>query len=200
MYRLFLALSLVTATLLPASAEPRTRVVVNGEPAPVFFNDGDSFRVLDGKLEGTKARLMGFNTLESFGPVHQWGDWTHKELYVLAKMATLNGRRGGWRCDSDLDRDTYGRALFDCPQLVLDQLRKGLAHTMTVTAESAAAPLVAALEGLSGLRIVEHRRLDVSGQVDLDPEAVVEEVRTGTGNMVVVVAADGSTEIIPVAD
>ena len=59
---------------------------------------------------------------------------------------------------------------------------------------------MAALEGLSGLRIVEHRRLDVSGQVDLDPEAVVEEVRAGTGNMVVVVAADGSTEIIPVAD
>jgi len=144
MYRPLLALSLVLLVAVPASAEPRTRVVVNGEPAPVFFNDGDSFRVLDGKLEGTKARLMGFNTLESFGPVHQWGDWTHKELYVVAKMATLNGRRGVWRCDSDLNRDTYGRALFDCPQLVLDQLRKGLAHAMTVTADSAPAPLLQA--------------------------------------------------------
>tara|TARA_B100001013_G_C24310271_1_gene324464 strand:+ start:76 stop:258 length:183 start_codon:yes stop_codon:yes gene_type:complete len=60
--------------------------------------------------------------------------------------------------------------------------------------------LVAALQGLSGLRLVEHRRLDVSGEVDLDPESVVEEVRTGSGNMVVVVSADGSTEVIPVAD
>ncbi|MEC9427587.1 MAG: hypothetical protein VYC25_10220, partial [Actinomycetota bacterium] len=60
--------------------------------------------------------------------------------------------------------------------------------------------LVAALEGLSGLRVVQHRRLDVSARVDLVPESVVEEVRTGAGNMVVVVAADGSTEVIPVAD
>jgi hypothetical protein len=60
--------------------------------------------------------------------------------------------------------------------------------------------LVAALEGLSGLRVVQYRRLDVSVRVDLVPESAVEEVRTGAGNMVVVVAADGSTEVIPVAD
>tara|TARA_Y100000758_G_C15660708_1_gene278229 strand:+ start:140 stop:319 length:180 start_codon:yes stop_codon:yes gene_type:complete len=59
---------------------------------------------------------------------------------------------------------------------------------------------VVALEALSGLRIIQHRRLDVADQVDLELEAVVEEVRTGVGNMVVVVAADGSTEVIPVAD
>tara|TARA_B100001245_G_scaffold163834_1_gene123604 strand:- start:368 stop:547 length:180 start_codon:yes stop_codon:yes gene_type:complete len=59
---------------------------------------------------------------------------------------------------------------------------------------------VVALEALSGLRIIQHRRLDVADQVDLELEAVVEEVRTGAGNMVVVVAADGSTEVIPVAD
>ena len=142
MNRLLLTVLLLLVASSVVHGEPRTRVMVNGEPAPVFFNDGDSFRVLDGKLEGTKARLMGFNTLESFGPVHQWGSWTHKELYVVAKMATLNGRRGVWRCDSDLNRDTYGRALFDCPKLVLDQLRKGLAHTMTVTADSAPEPLL----------------------------------------------------------
>jgi hypothetical protein len=60
--------------------------------------------------------------------------------------------------------------------------------------------LVAALEGLSGLRVVQYRRLDVSARVDLAAESVVEEVRTGAGNMVVVVAADGSTEVIPVDD
>jgi len=72
-------------------------------------------------------------------------------------------------------------------------------RTVTVVGPPVPA-LVAALQGLSGLRLVEHRRLDVSGEVDLDPESVVEEVRTGSGNMVVVVSADGFTEVIPVAD
>jgi len=72
-------------------------------------------------------------------------------------------------------------------------------RTVTVVGPPAPA-LVAALEGLSGLRVVQYRRLDVSVRVDLVPESVVEEVRTGAGNMVVVVAADGSTEVIPVAD
>ena len=72
-------------------------------------------------------------------------------------------------------------------------------RTVTVVGPPVPA-LVAALQGLSGLRLVQHRRLDVSGEVDLDPESVVEEVRTGSGNMVVVVSADGATEVIPVAD
>ena len=72
-------------------------------------------------------------------------------------------------------------------------------RTVTVVGPPAPA-LVAALEGLSGLRVVQYRRLDVSARVDLAAESVVEEVRTGAGNMVVVVAADGSTEVIPVDD
>jgi len=72
-------------------------------------------------------------------------------------------------------------------------------RTVTVVGPPAPA-LVVALAALSGLRIIQHRRLDVADQVDLELEAVVEEVRTGAGNMVVVVAADGSTEVIPVAD
>ena len=25
-------------------------------------------------------RLAGFNALESYGPVHRWGDWTHADV------------------------------------------------------------------------------------------------------------------------
>lgn len=114
-----------------------SRVFLNGTPAPVFFNDGDSFTVLAGPLEGTKARLAGYNTLESFGPVHRWGGWDPHELYVLAKMATLNARRGVWHCHSDMNRDGYGRILWTCPDLIVDQVRKGLAHVMLVTDEPA---------------------------------------------------------------
>lgn len=127
-----------------AVAEPQTTVFLNGTPAPVFFNDGDSFRVLSGKYAGTKGRLAGFNTLESFGPTHQWGHWTARELYVIAKLGTLNGRRGTWHCTSDLKTDTYGRILWWCPDLAVDQVRKGLAHAMSVTKDPAKPELVAA--------------------------------------------------------
>ena len=99
----------------------------------MYFNDGDSFRVLEGEFAGTKARLAGFNTLESFGPVHVWGGWHAKELYFLAKMATYNAQKGVWNCTSDLSQDTYGRTLWVCEDLAIDQIRKGLAHAMTVT-------------------------------------------------------------------
>ena len=118
-------------------AEPRTRVNLNGRDYPVFFNDGDSFRVLQGDLKGSKARLAGFNTLESYGPVHSWGDWTTKELYVVAKLGTKNAQNGVWKCTSDMAKDTYGRILWHCPDLAEDQIRKGLAHALSITSESA---------------------------------------------------------------
>jgi endonuclease YncB( thermonuclease family) len=111
---------------------PATSVNLNGEDSPVFFNDGDSFRVLGGSLKDTKARLAGFNTLESYGPAHFWGDWTAKELFVLAKMGTYNGRDGTWACTSDLSKDGYGRILWICPDLAEDQIRKGFAHALSI--------------------------------------------------------------------
>ena len=120
----------------------KARVVVNGTVAPVHFNDGDSFRVLGGKMDGTKARLQGFNTLESHGPVHSWGGWTAKELYINAKMATLHARKGSWTCSAGGDLDTYGRMLFDCPDLRQSHIKNGFAHTMTITADPAPANLV----------------------------------------------------------
>jgi len=116
-----------------ALAEPATTVFLNGTPTPVFFNDGDSFRVVGGPYDGMKTRLAGYNTLESYGKAHQWGDWTAQELYVIAKMSTYNARRGVWHCSSDMKTDTYGRTLWICPDLVEDQLLKGLAHVLSVS-------------------------------------------------------------------
>jgi endonuclease YncB( thermonuclease family) len=141
------ALCLALALARPGTStaeEPLTRVFLNGVPTPVFFNDGDSWRVMSGPLEGTRARLAGFNTLESFGPVHRWGTWHPYELYINAKMATLNARRGVWHCHSDLSRDGYGRILWICPDLAVDQIRKGLAHAMNIDDEPARAEFLAA--------------------------------------------------------
>ena len=115
-----------------AHAEPVTRVFINGRPTPVHFSDGDTFRVLAGPLRGASARMSGFNTLESFGPVHRWGDWHEREMYALSKLATLNAQRGVWHCTTDMERDTYGRILAFCLDLGLDQIRRGYAHAMTV--------------------------------------------------------------------
>ncbi len=137
-----LSVWLVVSSLLIASAsqaKPATRVFLNGTESTVYFNDGDSFQVLEGPLRGTKARLSGFNTLESFGPAHRWGTWDPHELYTIAKEAALNARRGTWHCNSDMAKDGYGRILWHCEDLILDDIRKGLAHAMTVTAEPAPA-------------------------------------------------------------
>ena len=134
--RLALALVVVcgVGATLPsdAGATVVSRVYINGRPTQVYFNDGDSFRQLDGPWAGRGSRLAGFNTLESFGPTHAWGDWHPFELWILAKQATYNARQGVWHCFTDGHTDGYGRVLLDCPDLVVDQLRNGYAHAMNV--------------------------------------------------------------------
>ncbi len=137
---------LVVSSLLVASvcfAKPETIVFLNGQKSKVFFNDGDSFTVLDGAYTGMHTRLDGFNTLESFGPAHRWGSWAPSELYVVAKEATLNARRGTWHCTSDLAKDGYGRTLWHCEDLIQDDIRKGLAHAYSVDEKPADANLLA---------------------------------------------------------
>lgn len=132
----------VPSPQLAEAKEPRTKVILNGELVPVTFNDGDSFRVLSGNR--AKARLKGYNTLESYGAVHSWGTWTAKEMYVIAKMATLHARRGIWECESDGKLDTYGRMLVWCPGLAEELVRLGMAHVLTIDDDPGDPTLVAA--------------------------------------------------------
>jgi endonuclease YncB( thermonuclease family) len=129
---LLVALAALVTQVGSAGASDYSLAFINGVPVPVHFNDGDSFRVFGGEYSGSQCRLAGFNTLESFGPGHQWGDWHPYELFINAKMATYNGRRGTWHCTTDGSRDGYGRLLMDCPDLVVDQIRLGLAHAYTI--------------------------------------------------------------------
>ena len=148
-----LALAGVAASSPTVQAEPRAHVTLNGKPVPVFFNDGDSFRVLSGTYNGAKARLSGYNTLESYGPVHQWGSWTAKELYNIAKMATLFARRGTWTCETDGKTDTYGRMLVWCPDLADALVRGGYAHVMSIDDNPGKAELLEAQK-----EAIENRR------------------------------------------
>jgi endonuclease YncB( thermonuclease family) len=106
---------------------------MNGVTYPVYYNDGDTFRPLAGPWRQRPARLAGFNTLESYGPVHRWGGWTYKELFVNAKQATYNARRQIWNCKvDDSQKDGYGRILAKCLDLGVDQVKKGLAHAYNI--------------------------------------------------------------------
>ena len=78
---LFVFLSL---TSFEASAS--TQIILNGEKTAVYFNDGDTFKVLSGPLKGKRSRLYGYNTLEAYGPVHRWGSFSKKELQRIVDM------------------------------------------------------------------------------------------------------------------
>lgn len=139
----FVAAVFVGALAQEAHAEAYTKVFVNGAAVPVYFNDGDSFRIQAGPLRGTQARLSGYNTLESFGPVHSWGSWTEKEMYAIAKLATKAAQKGVWNCEGDGQKDTYGRLLLFCKDLATHLIRNGLAHAYSVDEKPADPDLLA---------------------------------------------------------
>ena len=74
-------------------------VLLDGQKIQVRWDDGDTFK---GKHPETgkkiSARLAGYNTLESYGPVHQWGEWSSEELYLLAKEAGRFASAKEWSC------------------------------------------------------------------------------------------------------
>ena len=140
-------LALALAGLLAdrsSADEPESRVFINGKLFKVTFNDGDSFRVVSGSKKNIRARLAGFNTLETHGPVHLWGSWNARELYHLAKMATLHARRGIWKCETKWDLDTYGRTLMKCADLGQELIRLGYAHALSIDDNPADADFLAA--------------------------------------------------------
>ena len=126
-----------------AAAQPASKVYINGRPTPVYFNDGDSFKPLAGPYKGIQSRLAGFNTLESFCPVHSWGAWTEKEMWVIAKLATKHAQKGVWHCETDGKKDGYGRLLMNCKDLAKSHIENGFAQVMSVNAEPGDAELVA---------------------------------------------------------
>jgi len=119
--------------------------------------------------------------------------------------------------DGDLDVDKV--AIFRFPMAILGAtagvaayhwrvLRDGLRavpastrpplRTVTVVGAEVSG-LVGRLEALPGVRVVRRLRIGSPDAVPLDPDAVLAEVQASVEDLLVVVAADGSTEVIPVA-
>ncbi|MBT6179640.1 MAG: nuclease [Deltaproteobacteria bacterium] len=102
-------------------------LVLDGKELDVYWDDGDTFEFREHGRK-TRARLRGFNTLESYGPVHSWGQWKGRELYEVAFQATAHAKSEVWECTRHLGSGGYGRILVDCPKLRETLLSKGLAH------------------------------------------------------------------------
>ncbi len=113
----------------------KQQIVLDGMVERVNWSDGDSFRVIGGSRDGQKARLLGYNTVESYGPVHFWGDAHGWDIYRMHKEATEFVRSEEWECTSNGAADGYGRILVDCPELRKKIVRNGLAHVYAYNEE-----------------------------------------------------------------
>ena len=158
------------------------------------WTDGDSFTFLAGRFEGSGVRMQGFNTLESFGPVHRWGDWTPEDLYEVAGKAKELVSSRTWVCSTEGRRDAYKRVLVSCPDAAAALVRQGLAHVFAFRE--------AADEGLMALQREareEGRGMWAKGR----PEWLVTAVHSkegGTGSMSVVSTRTGQWSSQPVPD
>jgi micrococcal nuclease len=141
-------LVMMAATFVPSQADAKPKrpsgkkgekqqIVLDGMVERVNWSDGDSFRIIGGSRDGQKARLVGYNTVESYGPVHFWGDAHGWDIYRIHKEATDFVRSEEWDCESDGAADSYGRILVLCKELRRQIVRKGLAHVYAYGSEEA---------------------------------------------------------------
>jgi len=118
-------------------------VLLNGEETRVRWSDGDSFKFKEGPHAGSGVRLVGFNTLESYGPVHRWGSWSAAELYTIAASSKDYAASRVWSCSASGDKDGYGRLLVDCPDAAEALILAGHAHAFSMKGASSDALLKA---------------------------------------------------------
>lgn len=151
---LVLALTGIVALSVPeAHAQPATSLHLEGRLTTVRFHDGDTFGILSGPQAGRSARLVGLNSLESYGPVHRWIGMPAPRLLELARAATVAASAGQWHCRLEPGReDVYGRLLVDCPDLLFAQLRAGLAHAFGIDGPAPPEPLAAQREAILARR------------------------------------------------
>lgn len=161
----FIPMVLVLAATIAGEAQARSKrsgdgkkgekqqIVLNGLVERVNWSDGDSFRVIGGARDGQKARLQGYNTLESYGPVHFWGDGHGWDFYRVHKDATDFVRSEEWECDTQGDVDGYGRILVACPELRRQIVLRGLAHVYAYGDEEPDPDLVALMHKAQNQRV-----------------------------------------------
>jgi len=137
---LLLLVALNVSGAAPSTKVPLTpngSVRLDGQAVEVHWDDGDTFKVL---ASGMKARLVGYNTLESYGAIHRFGPGP-QALYAISSKATDLARSKVWDCKSQAGEGGYGRKAVDCPGLRRALLEAGLAHPFSVDSAAPKADL-----------------------------------------------------------
>jgi micrococcal nuclease len=124
--------------------DARGFIVLNGARTAVRWTDGDSFKALEGPFAGRGTRVVGYNALEAYGPVHSWGEWTPGELYAIAAGSAAVAAQEVWDCTTDGEEDGYHRPLVSCPRLAVAMAAQGYGMAYTVEGETVDAAVVAA--------------------------------------------------------
>lgn len=128
MVRLLVVLALVVSSSALAKHkkhDAQGAIVLNGARVAVHWTDGDSFKVKEGEFKGKGTRLVGYNSLEAYGPVHQWGEWTAQELFEIAEASAGVAAAKEWSCVTDGKEDGYHRLLVDCAELAIEMAKSG---------------------------------------------------------------------------
>jgi endonuclease YncB( thermonuclease family) len=126
-------------------------IVLNTKKTKVHWTDGDSFKVSEGQYKGKGTRLVGYNALEAYGPVHSWGDWSPAELFELAERSAQLAASQEWVCTTDGQEDGYHRLLINCPSLAVEMARTGYGLAYAVEGdEPVPAVLSAQREAITG--------------------------------------------------
>ena len=133
-----------SAEARPAGGGVRGTLQIAGEQAQVRWTDGDSFRILSGRHRGRRARLVGVNALETFGPVHRIGASEGGTLLAIARRSAAVAASAGGRCETDGNADRYGRLLAACPEAARALVRAG--HAMVFAVDAPADPGLLALQ------------------------------------------------------
>jgi micrococcal nuclease len=123
---------------------PAASVTLDGVATAVRWVDGDTFRILDGPHRDRSARLDGYNTLESYGPVHRFAGFDPGDLLANARAATRVAAAGRWTCALGRGEDAYRRLLVACPDAAAALVGQGLAMVFAV--ERPADPALLALQ------------------------------------------------------
>ncbi|MCP4867315.1 MAG: nuclease [Proteobacteria bacterium] len=117
-----------------AFPEDGAYVLLGGDKLKVTWTDGDSFKFREGPYKGKGVRMTGYNTLESYGPVHRWGDWSAMELFEIARTSKYVAAAQVWECTTNGELDSYNRVLVSCPGVVEATIAAGHAHVFAMEA------------------------------------------------------------------
>jgi endonuclease YncB( thermonuclease family) len=167
------------------------QILLDGQPTEVRWTDGDSFKIESGPLKGFGTRLVGYNTLEAFGPVHRIAALGPAPLEEIATGSAALLAATTWRCRTEGKRDGYGRALVACPDAAAALVRAGHAMVYAVDAPPDPALLAAQREAQAARRGIWAggvppeiiTSLHSAGEKDLKGKAPYDrlcDTRTGT--------------------